>query len=334
MIFIRMRNICLFYVLSSLTLLPSIAWGQNEKQENRLQQEEGKGSFLTFSGHLGGSSIKYTPRSLGEKGNHSPRVGFGLDAKYSYFFDAHWGATTGLGFQHFGSTGKLKGNLDEDKFYDLGTLTDNDFEGRPRDFDLRARVTNLEERQTFWLFEVPFLVNYQFRFKDTEECWGMYTSLGVKLQLPLKTKFRIQRGSRSEFNVSGQYDGIPTDMGSPLNPPVPQHGFGTITNPNGKHNWDDKIKLKMGVTLAAEVGAIYRLNEERELLFGLCMDYGLTDIQKNGDQGLFSAPATYHPHADNNIGNGITYNGMLNSNITNKVRLFSLGAKIAVRFKL
>jgi len=306
-------------------------------QQRGVQSEELarlRGSYLIISGSIGSSSLNYKLNSLGEKGSRSAGLGYGIDVKYSYFFHPHWGVTSGAGISYYGTTSKLKGSMSEDKFYNLGKQTDNDWQPAPKDYELRARVTNLEEKHQTYLFEIPLMLSYQAYFNKDGSCWGLYGGLGAKLQLPVSSKFKIKNGSKSEFNVSGKYDGIPVDMGSPENPPVSQHGYGTITNPNSTLGWDDKAKLKMGVAVTANLGVMFSMGKDTDLAIGGYIDYGLTDMKKNGNQGLFTGPAVYHPSADNHVGEGITYNGMLNSNTTGKIRPVSFGAKVAVRFKL
>lgn len=310
------------------------ASGKQESGEYQKSVKKGKGSYLSITGNVGSSNLKYDVQGLkGEKGTRDGKLGYGFDLKYSYFFNDHWGVTTGVGMSHYLSTGKLKGSLDENTFYSLGNFVDNDLIERPIDFELRTRITNLEEKQTVWFVEVPLMLSYQTYFGDSAR-WGLYGGLGAKLQFPVTAKYKIQNGTNSQFNVSGQYEGIPTDMGSPENPPVPQHGYGTITDPNSTLNWNDKAKLKMGIAATAELGFMYALNNGMDLMIGGYVDYGFNDIKKNGNKQLFTTSSAYHPGADNFIGKGITYNGMLNSEVTGKIKLISFGAKIGLRFKL
>lgn len=306
---------------------------KEDRQKYKNHEEKDKGHFLTVSAKLGYSGFDYKLQSLNENGKVKKQPGYGIDVKYSYFFHKNWGVSTGVGVSHYASKGRLQGSLAEEKFHNLGMLRDDDFEGRPRDFELRARITNLEEKQSAYFIDIPVLLSYQTRF-GKEKRWGMYGGLGVKLLFPVNTKFKILNGASSEFNISGQYDGIPTDMGSPANPPVIQHGYGTISDPNSSLNWDDKAKIKMGIAGTAEFGFLFALKESMDLQLGGYIDYGFNNIKKEGNKGLFSAPSSYHPGADNKIGNGIIYNGMLNSNITDKIKMISFGAKIALKFQL
>ena len=90
----------------------------------------------------------------------------------------------------------------------------------------------------------------------------------------------------------------------------------------------------MGIAGTAELGFLVALGEDTDLLLGGYIDYGFTDMKKKKDQGLLSSPAAYHPEGNKTVGQGIPYNGMLNSNITDKVKVMSFGVKLGVRFKL
>jgi len=298
-----------------------------------VAQEERKGSYLGISGNIGSSYLDYDLTSLNEEGTVNSKPGYGVELKYSYFFNYHWGISTGVGISHYASVGKLAGGITDGSYYSLGMLTDDDEAGRPRTYELRARLSNLEEKQTTYLLEIPLMMTYQTFFGERER-WGIYGSLGVKLQFPVKTKFSIKNGAGSQLNVSGYYTDIPTDMGSPSNPPVVQHGYGTINDPNNLLNWDDDAKLKMGVAGAAELGFLFAVGKTTDLMIGGYIDYGFSDLKKNKNQGLFTAPAVYHPGADNKIGNGIKYNGMLNSDVTEKIKALSFGGKVTLRFKV
>ncbi len=329
-----MKRVLFTFLFTSLVMG---SYAQQYSSNNQYQQtdtvKKEKISYLTVSGMIGSSSIDYKLNSLQEKGTNNGGLGYGFDLRYSYFFNFHWGVTAGVGMSQYTGKGKLKGSMELDPHYKVGNFTDDDWQDAPKDFELRTRVTNLEEKQTAWLVEVPLMASYQTYFGDSAR-WGIYGGLGAKLQFPVSAKYRIQNGANSQFNVSGQYDGIPTDMGAPGNPPVPQHGYGTITDPNSTLDWDDKAKLKMGVALTAEFGFLIDLGKDMDLMVGGYMDYGLNDLKKNGDRKLFTASSAYHPGADKKVGTGIDYNGMLNSDVTGKIKLISFGGKLALRFKL
>lgn len=316
---------------------------QRQRQEYREDYREEKKdttktSYLTISGGVGSSSFRYKLNyqieGFEEKGKRNAKLGYEIDLRYSYFFNRHWGFSTGVGISRYATTGKLTGDMSDDKYMKLGNMTDDDdFSGHPREFELRARLKNLEEKQTAFLLDIPLLAMYQTHFGE-EEKWGMYAGLGVKLQIPVKAKYKVEGNTASELNVSGYYPHIPSDVGSPSEAPVPHHGFGTINDPGRELDWSGKNKLKLGVAGTAELGFLFTLGEDTDLLLGGYIDYGFTNMKKKKNQGLLSTPASYHPDGNMTVGKGIPYNGMMNSNVTDKVKVMSFGVKLGVRFKL
>jgi len=316
---IKKLSVCLFIVFTASTLYA---------QEQKL-------SYFTVSGSVGSSVMDYDLKGLNGDGKTNSGLGYGLQVGYSYYFNSHWGLSTGVGVSRYQAKGKLTGDLSDGVYYNLGMFRDDDYvPGSPQDFQLRARVGNLEERQTAYMLEIPLMIQYQTRFGETR-AWGMYGGLGVKVQIPVYGKYKMRNGENTQLNVSGYYEGIPADVGAPTQPPVPQHGYGTITNPGSKLGWNNDIKLKTGVAGTAELGFLVRLDEGCDLMLGGYIDYGFNDLQKHGDRGLFTAPASYHPDAnDGNIGKGIVYNGMINSDSADKLKLLSFGGKVTIRFQL
>jgi len=311
-------------------------WGISKahaQQQREAESAKREGSYLSVAAKVGSGGLDYTLKSLGEKGSQSNKLGYGLEFSYSYYFNTHWGFSSGIGISRYASTGKLNGSITDGSYYNLGMLIDDDYEGRPTNFELRTRISNLEEKQTTLFFDIPVMLMYQTYFGE-EEKWGMYGGLGVKLQFPFNTKFKIQNGENSQLNVSGYYAAIPVDMGAPSQPPVSQHGYGTITNPNALLDWNDDAKLKMGIAGTAQLGLLICLGEKTDLMLGGYIDYGFTNVKKKSNQGIFTAPNVYHPHADDHIGYGIHYNGMLNSDVTGTIKPIAFGVQVGLRFQM
>ena len=292
-----------------------------------------KSSYISANVSAGLTSLNFSVREYdGSKSNSSNKIGVGLNAKYNYYFNKHWGIGSGLGFSIYKSRSFFNGSLSE--VYDLGAFVDDDASGSPRNFNLRARIENIEEKQNVFFLEIPLTALYQTRF--TYGKWGAFGSLGVKILMPVSRNFEVVKDARSKLNVSGFYtDNTQNfDMGAPGTPPVVQHGYGTIDNPGALLKLNNSTGLKTGFAVTFDVGALHRLTAESDLFFGPYIEYFLNDI-KNKDILLLSGPAgSYHPDANNNIGKGLNYNGLLNSIHTDKVMPFSFGIKIGVRFKL
>ena len=295
-----------------------------------------KSSYASVSLHTGMSSLGYGVTGLdGVEGTTSSKIGLGVSLRYNYYFDTHWGFGTGIGLSIYNAGATLNGGFNDRNTYSLGSYMDDDDSGLPQSFDLRARMENLKEKQNIQFFEIPITLLYQTRFSYGK--WGAYGSLGVKLQMPIVKKFEAVSNAGSQLNVSGYYtDGTQQfDLGAPDMPALPEHGFGTINNPGKALGWkNSNTDLKFGIAGTLEVGAISRLNNESDFLIGAYLDYGFSNI-KNSNGSLLSGPSgSYHPEANDNVGKGIIYNGLLNSNHTDKIKPLSFGVKLGLRFKL
>ena len=296
-----------------------------------------KGSYASASIHAGMASLGYNVTGLdGVEGTTSASIGLGVSLRYNYYFDTHWGFGTGIGLSIYNAQATIVGGMGENNMYTLGNYTDDDNSGLPQSFILRARVENLKEKQNIQFFEIPLNILYQTRFSYGK--YGAYVNFGVKFQTPIVKKFEAASSSASRLNVSGLYTD-PTqgfEMGAPGMTELPEHGFGTVTNPGKTLKWkNSNTDLKMGIAGTFEAGAISRLNNESDFLIGLYMDYGFGDIKNKSDARLLEGPkGSYQPDANDNIGKGIIYNGLFNTNHTDKITPLSVGVKVGLRFKL
>ena len=70
--------------------------------------------------------------------------------------------------------------------------------------------------------------------------------------------------------------------------PVPHHGFGTINDPGRELDWSGKNKLKLGVAGTAELGFLFTLGEDTDLLLGGYIDYGLHQHEEKERPGVIN----------------------------------------------
>ena len=93
--------------------------------------------------------------------------------------------------------------------------------------------------------------------------------------------------------------------------------------------------MTMGVSVMAEFGFSFQLARFLDLLVGAYVDCAMNDMKKVvGEKALLIAPEQYLPDANNNIGRGIVYNGLLNCDEISSMRTLSYGGKISLKFKL
>ncbi len=338
-----MKKIYLRIFVSSVILI--IAQGitpakaQNDTLKTNKEQKKVRtgGSYLTIGVGLGPTGLNYNLQGLSSDGTNQQKLGGNAVIGYSYFFNKNWGIGAGLGVSYYRSAGKYKGGFVEDEFLNLGNQTDDDnISGGPTDYELRLRLANWEERQTAYFFEIPVLLQYQTRFGEKEKV-GLYVSLGAKFQIPVSAQYKVMDGKYANdkrLNVSGHYSSTGTDIGSPDNPSIEYHSFGSINNPDERLGWNGDLKLKMSIAGTAELGFLFWLSPHVDLTLGAFVDYGFNNVKKGESKSLFVAPEKYLSGDVNYVGKNIEYNGMVNSDRVERANLLSYGGKIGLKIKL
>ena len=298
------------------------------------------GHFLTVAAGAGGGGFQYTPKGISSDGISKDKFGWNAKVGYSYYFTPQWGLSTGLGMSYYRSIGTYKTEFNKEEYYSLGKQVDDDWiPGAPTNYELRVRLANWEEEQKSYFFEIPLMVMFKHKLGETKK-HGFYIGLGAKLQIPLiKSVYGAMDGKTTKdlrLNVSGRYFDDPTlEFGDPDNPRLSSHGFSSIHNPSAL-GWNGDLNLKMSIAGTAELGFLFGLSKRVDLMVGGYFDYGFNNIKKSNDEFL-KAPEKYLPVKDPDlpqVGQGITYNGMINSDRTNKVNLMSYGGKIGVQIRL
>jgi outer membrane protein OmpA-like peptidoglycan-associated protein len=189
---------------------------------------------------------------------------------------------------------------------------------------------------------------FQYKLGEQKK-HGFYAGLGFKFQLPVSGQYRVLSGKNAtdlRLNISGKYDHDQTlDMGAPqdprlivdpnepIQPRTPSHGFGSISDLS-QLGWNNDLNLKMSIAATADLGFLFGLSRRVDLMIGGFFDYGFNNIKKGADKTYMEAPAEYLPGAAHNLGNGIQYNGMVNTDRTDRVNLMSYGGKIGLHIKL
>ena len=333
-----MKNI----ILAIVVLFMSVSLLGQEQTGGEQTGVEQKGSFLTIAGGFGGGGFQYVPKGLVSDGTNKDKFGWNAKFAYSYFFTYHWGVSVGLGMSYYRTIGTFKEDFAKDKFYNLGwQMDDDDKQGRIRDYELRVRLANWEEEQKGYFFEIPLMLFYKHKFGDAKR-HGIYFGLGAKLQIPIiKTVYRVLDGKYEDdrrLNVSGYYPetaiNSKVEFGSFENPSVEVHGFGTINNPWEALKWEGDLNLKMSVAGTVELGFLFGISPRVDLMVGGYFDYGFNNIKKGDDVAFLEAPPQYLSTANNNVGGGIKYGGMINTNKTEKTNLMAYGGRLGLHIKV
>lgn len=299
-----------------------------------LAQE--KGSHISFSVGGGLTGINYELlKNHHRNGVRDNQLGATATLDYTYYFNQHWGLSLGAGASYYRSCGMYEGTSREE-FFSVATQMDNNFQNLS-EYELRVRLMNWQEQQQLLTVDVPLMVKYQYKLGKTKR-HGIFWGLGAKVQIPVIAKFGVQDADFSDMadennwrlNVSAYYDNTKVELGHPDKQSV--HHFGTITDPNASLGWESDMKLKLSWAAVGEVGALIGLSKRTDLSVGIYGEYGFNNIKKES-KALIEAPDNYMASAEQ-IGQTLVYNGMVNSDRTEKVNLFSVGLKVGVKVKL
>jgi len=305
-------------------------------------QAQEKGSYLTIAGGLGMNHFLYEMDN-GRMGD--PRLGYGGALGYQYFFTRHWGIGTGIGIAYYNTKARYDNTFNNKKYkdwnYDPYQFTgriDDDYPHPNQapifdaDYTMQLTLSNWTEKQYAYFLEIPLMAYYQTKWGE-KQAVGLYAGLGAKLQLPI---IYSKYAASGDLTVQGYYTRPHLTIDD-----LPQHGYGTADC-----GYKDDLNLKTwNFAATGELGFLIALNRRVDLTIGGYLDIGLNNV-KDGNKGKYTVPGTNAEINDllmnpvegnihqNTVGDGMEYNGIINSYVTDHVRLVAAGGKIGLRIKL
>jgi outer membrane protein OmpA-like peptidoglycan-associated protein len=289
-------------------------------------QAQEKGSYLTVAGGLGMNTFRYEMDN-GKMGD--PRLGYSGALGYQYFWNRHWGIGTGVGLTYYSTKVKYNNSFSNDEtHYQFNGRIDDDGVG-PKNYNMQLSLNNWQEKQYAYFLEIPLMLMYQTKWGE-KQAIGMYAGLGAKLQLPvIYSKYHVTQ--QSELFVQGYYPEPNLTLdGSGGN--LSHHGFGSTKNTGYKEDLD----LKLSVAGTLEAGFLVSLTRRVDLTIGGYFDYGFLNVKdgnKSEHENAYLIEPTDNVH-QNKVGEGLQYNGIINSYTTDYVNLLAAGGKVGLRIKL
>lgn len=255
--------------------------------------------------HLQGSFSELSYEVLGndsELGN-----GFGVGAKYAYYFSVNWSLGTGTEFQY------MKGAILSPNIQ--GAYMTRDSEGE--EFEFRYQANNFSENQEVYFLNIPLQIQY--------ESLGMtrfYAAAGVKAGLILDSEYTSETTSLATSGYYPQYDVELTD---------PEFaGFGEFGAVNSAKS---DLNLQTNFVAHLETGIKLMLENSQSLYMGLFLDHGLNDIKPDTSQERFIDYNNQNPTA-------FAFASLLSSRTDinslqdlDKVRTLAFGLKIQYAFQ-
>jgi len=297
-------------------------------------QAQEKGSYLTVSGSIGMNQFRYEMDN-GRMGD--PRLGYGGALGYQYFWNRHWGIGTGVGIAYYTTRAKYNNSFKNDKtHFQFNDRIDDDWvTGAPTKFDLQLKLNDWVEKQYAYFLEIPLMLCYQTKWGEQQK-FGMYWGVGAKVQLPvIYSKYSVTNGS--ELLIQGYYpDAKLTIDGRHIKDEINNtHGYGSYKNLNFK----DDLDIKMSFAAVGELGFLIALNRRVDLAVGGYLDVGLNNI-KDGNKSASDNKYLLEPGSGNIHDESVkakdkyAYNGIINSHVTDDVKLLGVGGKVGLRIKL
>jgi len=245
--------------------------------------------YLHFSVGGGLNNLSYTVPN----GSQTARVGYTINGAYSYFFTPNWGLQAGLGIQSFGSISKLN-------YFTAAPAVDSEGDA----FEFRTQYTNWQEKQNALFLEIPIAAQYRYTINEK---FGLIGSLGVKMSLPIYTKYQTFGG---QIRTTGYYEQWNVELYD-----LPKQGYSTITN-----SFTDKISLNPVFTGLVDFGGLYKLSSNLELYAGAYFNYGFNKAKTPDTKVIYQLDGAY--------------NGMFASNQVQNVKPVSLGLKVGIYLQI
>jgi OmpA-OmpF porin, OOP family len=248
-------------------------------------------SYLHFNIGCGLHNLSY---NLNDGTKQNARIGYTVNAAYSYFFSSHWGVQSGVGIQTISGLSTLN--------YQSSISA---VDGESRTYDFRTNYKNWEEKQNAIFIDIPLVMQYRHRINEKI---GIIGSLGGKVAIPIYQKF--ESTGNGEIVTTGYYSEWNTELSD-----LPKYGFTTIKDvPKGN------LSLKISYMAIADFGGLLNLSDKLDLYVGAYLNYGLNNILKSGTKEVYQSDGTY--------------NGIFASTQTSKVIPITFGIKVGVYLKM
>ena len=257
-------------------------------------------NYIGLNVNGGFNSMTYSPAM----GDASLGLGFGAGLRYTHFFGTNFGVGLGVQFNHANASAlydftEVTAGLTHD---DNGNLT----------YDLHTVYNGWRERQTLNYLSVP--VELYWRVPVSERAFVL-VGVGAQFDMPLNAKYKAKEGS---YENSGNF----YVNGTPLSyniEDMPNHGFRTYDA-----DFESDVNItKKGISVIADLGFNYALNDNWGLYIGLYGGYGITNL-------LDSAGTEPMLKINEDDASVLDYNGTFASNEIDALNLLNFGLKLGV----
>jgi hypothetical protein len=285
-----------FLTVCSLLIMTAPITAQNMRRYGNTSESQHELSIYGLGGY---SPMVYT---LDKDGSASGNMGGGAGLGYTYNISSSFGIVTGVEMTTYGA---------ETSFDYIADEYTEEMVKQPYRF--LYSLKNYEEKQRVTVFSIPIMARYSFPLGSGST--DFYAAGGFKLGFPVSAKADITPGTATT-SIHGILEDVPYTN-------LPNHGLVTDAL---LPNTEKDLELGFSATFTLEAGARFSLTDRIDLYTGLYFDYGLNSIQKTNDRHLLE-----YNQSNETV---FIHNSVLNTGLTDKTNLLSVGLKLRVGFKL
>jgi opacity protein-like surface antigen len=270
--------------------------------QNNIQRESKH--ELSIYGLGGYSPIVYT---LDRNGSVSGVAGGGAGLAYTFNVNSSFGIVAGVEMTTCGAEASFDEIHDE---YSAETIESSLYE-------FSYTMNNYKEKQSVTVFSIPVMAKYGLPIDGGPA--RFYAAGGFKFGFPVSAKTDIAPGTTTT-SIYGADEQVRYE-----NADMPHNGLvHNAVLPNTKKD----LELGFSATLSLEAGLGFTLTDKINLYAGAYFDYGLNSVRKKNNRRLFRLEDHYEETSK------FIYNSVLDTGLTEKANLMSVGLKLRIGFKL
>ena len=245
--------------------------------------------------NIGGGlhTLVYKP----EDGKYQVGGGALAQVMYQYMFNENWGIGVGLGFSSLRAR-----TLFDDYKCNAEAVTHPEAIDIPA-YNSETHFTNLKEIQDMIEIDLPIQAFYRYPVNDL---WALNVGLGISLNFPVWSQWKVSKGQLSHEGTWGKYIHI-SDM--------PDHGLGYFDIKDTKGDFNYKT---VNVGLQFDFGATRKLTDMLDFYMGIYLNGQFINTLKDNSVDLYDAE-------------NLAYAGALCSNQVSKANPLEFGLKLGLR---
>ncbi len=285
----------------------------SSEEEEQPAVFDGSGHHIQFG--FGAGWSKYLTRVSEDMGMSRFRLDLPtFTGNISYFYyPLRWiGVGTGLHVSQY--KGDILMNSDAVRLYDKITDANGEYrfieDADGNRYRHRIGLGDFNEIENIFFFDIPIALQLKYKFSDIA---GLYTTLGVKISLPLVSSYKIANGVVNHFGYYGQTE------------TTKQFGSEDFTNRGGGYNMGKQL-LPVNFFGYAEFGLAFRLTQKLDLLLGAYFNIAAHDISMatpDADKAVLGFKS-----ADYNYPWMNEYKGLIGTDALGEIRPYNFGVKV------